>query len=443
MSQLTRDEDDVTSFQRPPSPPPHTTFAARGIHPPTFSAFKPRDYRYPSPHSFQHLAWNCDGKKLAVVGIDKAVRIWNPEKSLEPRQASVYSGAHSDDIDHISWNPTHPELFCTSSQRDRRIVFWDARQSRHIQSVPLKFTPSETCYSPNGRHLLCASPNKHTYFLELTRGPDETKETWKCREVPPAAPAATQNSQSQSQNQNQEQTSSNNNSNANANGTPAPAPTVPAAPAIPTGPAAMRDREASTSTSGPTQNQSQSQSQQPQPQPGTLLSIPGVTGIFNHTGDGVVTSYPYLNTIFLFDYPACQPFGDEFGQLPAHVGGCAAFALDPRGTYLATGGTDSIVNLFDTNDWLCTRTITVCEHAINKLSFSHDGEYLAIASDGPYIDIAAVETCQPLHRIPALGPCMSVAWHPSRYVLAYCGQTKSREGGPPPTAVISTFGMLD
>jgi hypothetical protein len=208
-------------------------------------------------------------------------------------------------------------------------------ESRHIQSVPLKFTPSETCYSPNGRHLLCASPNKHTYFLELTRGPDETKETWKCREVPPAAPAATQNSQSQSQNQNQEQTSSNNNSNANANGTPAPAPAVPAAPAIPTGPAAMRDREASTSTSGPTQNQSQSQSQQPQPQPGTLLSIPGVTGIFNHTGDGVVTSYPYLNTIFLFDYPACQPFGDEFGQLPAHVGGCAAFALDPRGTYVS------------------------------------------------------------------------------------------------------------
>lgn len=76
--------------------------------------------------------------------------------------------------------------------------------------------------------------------------------------------------------------------------------------------------------------------------------------------------------------------------------------------YLATGGNDSIVNLFDTNEWLCARTITACEyvavfrlrsihcltlvssfisHAVNALSFSHDGEFLAIASSGNYIDI--------------------------------------------------------
>lgn len=100
----------------------------------------------PSPQAMTHVAWSCDGKKLAAVGIDKVTRVWSPEKSvchdfdsgrrdilnisqMEPRAASMFSGGHSDDVDYISWNPTHPELFCTSSQKDRRIVFWDARRT--------------------------------------------------------------------------------------------------------------------------------------------------------------------------------------------------------------------------------------------------------------------------------------------------------------------------
>jgi len=49
----------------------------------------------------------------------------------------------------------------------------------------------------------------------------------------------------------------------------------------------------------------------------------------------------------------------------------------------------------------------------------------------------------PLHRVPALAPSPTVSWHPSKYVIAYCGQTKIREGGPPPVAVISMFGLLE
>ena len=29
-----------------------------------------------------HVAWNCDGKKLGAVGIDKITRIFSPEKSV-------------------------------------------------------------------------------------------------------------------------------------------------------------------------------------------------------------------------------------------------------------------------------------------------------------------------------------------------------------------------
>jgi THO complex subunit 3 len=46
----------------------------------------------------------------------------------------------------------------------------------------------------------------------------------------------------------------------------------------------------------------------------------------------------------------------------------------------------------------------------------------------------------PMHRVPALASSPKVTWHPSNYVIAYCGQTKPREGGPAPVAVISLFG---
>jgi THO complex subunit 3 len=57
----------------------------------------------------------------------------------EMRSASMFSGGHVDDVDYVSWNPAHPELFCTSSQRDRKIVFWDARRKlRHHQQPSLR-----------------------------------------------------------------------------------------------------------------------------------------------------------------------------------------------------------------------------------------------------------------------------------------------------------------
>ncbi|KAF6762005.1 WD40-repeat-containing domain protein [Ephemerocybe angulata] len=330
--------------QRAQSPPPHTTFEARGIHPPTFSALKPRDYRMPGQQSFSHIAWNCDGKKLAAVGVDKITRIWNPDKSIEPRSAAQYAGGHSDDVDYISWNPTHPDLFCTSSQRDRRIVFWDARQSRYTQSCSLKQFPLQTAYHPNGRELLYTTAGNQMFFLKLDKDTPESKESWKI--VPGMSTAATH-------------------------------------------------------------------------------------AIWNNAGTGIITKYNGSSAYRALPYPALEP---PFKTAAAHVAGVQALALDPRGRYLATGGGDSIVNLFDLTDWICARTIISCEHSVNSLSFSHDGEYIAIASEGSYIEICATETAAPLP---------SLAWHPSRYVMAYCGQNSSREGGGPPVTTISMFGLME
>ncbi|KAL1946454.1 hypothetical protein VTO73DRAFT_14558 [Trametes versicolor] len=345
-------EEEIPPPERPPSPPLYTTFAVRGVHSPAFSAFRPREMRFTSSHqAMNHVAWSCDGKKLGAVGIDKVVRIWTPEKSLETRSCTTYSGGHTDDVDYLAWNPTHPELFCTSSQKDRRVVFWDGRQSRHVQQLNLKLAPSQLNYAPDGKTILYTTLSRQLGVLTFGKEGDDTKDQWHHADI------------------------------------------------------GGKYVSASTAT-------------------------------FNHVGDGIVLTHQSEHTLRTLDYPALN----AVQSTPAHVGGCVAAALDPRGRYLASGGNDSIVNLFDVSEWVCVRTITACDHSITALSFSHDGEFIAIANAGNYIDICAVETGVPLHRVAAQGPSVTVSWHPSKHIIAYCGQTKIREGGPPPTAWVSLFG---
>lgn len=43
-----------------------------------------------------HVAWSCDGKKLAAVGIDRMVRVFQPEKSVRRCGAVVHSRQAAD-----------------------------------------------------------------------------------------------------------------------------------------------------------------------------------------------------------------------------------------------------------------------------------------------------------------------------------------------------------
>ena len=126
---------------------------------------------------------------------------------MEYRAASSFTGGHSDDVDYVSWNPTHPELFCTSSQKDRRIVFWDARrgyqhpsiysmtilmhtflqlESRYTQQILLRAAPLQTNYSPDGRTIMYTTSTNWLHFLELGKEHEGAKEQWDIveRDVP-------------------------------------------------------------------------------------------------------------------------------------------------------------------------------------------------------------------------------------------------------------------
>jgi len=99
--------------------------------------------------------------------------------------------------------------------------------------------------------------------------------------------------------------------------------------------------------------------------------------------------------------------------LYAHTSNCFSLEFDPRGRwvplplsiadfqrYLAVGGADAIISLWDLKEWICIRTFDRQEYQplpskmangyswpIRTLSFSYDGIYLASGSEDSAIDI--------------------------------------------------------
>jgi hypothetical protein len=94
---------------------------------------------------------------------------------METRSASLFSGAHSDEADYVAWNPTHPELFCSSSQKDRRIVFWDARR---MFRVPLVCRNSDVTY-PLSLFFITRKPARPTIHTQSLSSPDQLRARWR------------------------------------------------------------------------------------------------------------------------------------------------------------------------------------------------------------------------------------------------------------------------
>ena len=127
------------------------------------------------------------------------------------------------------------------------------------------------------------------------------------------------------------------------------------------------------------------------------------------TGDGSVK---------LLDYPSLA----LIHTLHAHTSACFCLSLSPTGRYLAIGGSDALISLWDTTEWVCRRTLSGMVGAVKGVGFSWDGSYVVGGSDeGNGLEIAHVETGEYVHTVPTTAPAPCVAWHPSRYWLAYSG----------------------
>lgn len=85
------------------------------------------------------------------------------------------------------------------------------------------------------------------------------------------------------------------------------------------------------------------------------------------TGEGKIRilSYPDFEPLFHYNYKGQDP--SEF-SLHGHTSSSLTAELQPTGRYLATGGSDSIIALWDTTDWICQRTLTPMVGPVRSLS---------------------------------------------------------------------------
>jgi THO complex subunit 3 len=91
--------------------------------------------------------------------------------------------------------------------------------------------------------------------------------------------------------------------------------------------------------------------------------------VFVPTGEGTIRilSYPDLEPVFHVNHAVKEGESNEF-VLKGHTAACLTAEMSPTGRYVATGGADSIIALFDTKDWICQRTVSRMVGPVKSIS---------------------------------------------------------------------------
>ena len=110
-----------------------------------------------------------------------------------------------------------------------------------------------------------------------------------------------------------------------------------------------------------------------------------------------------------------------------HTSSCYTLSISPKGTHIAVGGSDAITTLWDTTHFSTVHALGSSMGPVRTVSFSFDGVYVVAGADeSPGLDIAHVESGEYVHHVETaatLGAIPVVQWHPSRYAIAYAGES--------------------
>ncbi|TMW63111.1 hypothetical protein Poli38472_002052 [Pythium oligandrum] len=105
----------------------------------------------------------------------------------------------------------------------------------------------------------------------------------------------------------------------------------------------------------------------------------------------------------------------------AHAGSCFCLDFHPSGRYVAVGGVDSLVSLWDLEELYCVRTFVVTTSSIRTVRFNYDGSLLAIGMEDTTLVIVNTETGETALTLQLQNVLQYLCWHPTKNILAYVG----------------------
>lgn len=356
-------------------------FLSRELKPPNFAASKaPKEIKGGHHRaSVRCLGWSTDARRLASGGTDKVVRVWTPERSLAERSSIELKG-HTDTVDALAWDPTHPERIATASS-DKTVRLWDIRSQTATMTTQTPGANINLTFHPKG-HLIVVGNREDVLSLIDVRAGGKILGT-----VKPSPPNSNEEINEMTWNNSGSIFAASTGTGyvrildaRSHNDVEAPKVASESASAKAIQPA-VRGEAAGSQTNG-TEASAQTSSE----------TIPW---------NSVHTVVAHTATIF-----------------------CTQF--DPLGRYLATASADSTVACWTVPEfhshWMSGKDLN---YPPRSLGFSHDGEFLAAGGEDPFVWIGSVVDGSTVHKIPTQSMTINaLAWNPAKYLLAYAGEEK-------------------
>lgn len=345
-----------------------------------------------SASSIKNIAWNSTGTRIAVAYSDARIRVWIAGKTEVNTSTEIpYSSNKSQKaVVGLAWSPISPDQLATCSL-DGTLKVWDTKTKTLLASVSTGADNLACWWSPCGRYISVLRRDNVILWYE----PSFSGEV---AEPAPSAPASgRQNGGRDSQ-----------------RARIAPKVAIGATEAFGNPIAAHKESPYEIFAATWTNTTS-------------VMAITmgiGEVKLLKLNLPAHATSEE-VEKVTGSPQPSSTPNVALLFELLGHTTAANCVKPDPQGRYIAVGGNEGIVSLWDTKELVCVKTLSKHDQPVVSLDFSHDGDYIAVGYDNSDIpvDIVHVDTGDFVHAVsrPRWTGLPVVAWSPVKYNLAFSG----------------------
>jgi len=121
------------------------------------------------------VAWNSTGQRLASGSVDKTARLWSVEDHRKGKETELKG--HTDNVDQVCWDPTHPDQLATASA-DKSVRVWDARSGKCSHNVSTSGENINIAWSPDGKQIAVGNSNDVLTIIETRKMKKATEKTF-------------------------------------------------------------------------------------------------------------------------------------------------------------------------------------------------------------------------------------------------------------------------